>query len=114
MHGALGTQSAGEKLAKGVVFSHGKLNWTLSHWLPAAVPTGPLLEVTISAAMMVKYGIKPYGLSLNAWVKIWAVHLGTPMGDGFSHHTLTSPPVDIHDPLWTGEKIKMMQWNHEM
>lgn len=36
------------------------------------------------------------------------------MGDGFSRHTLTGPPVDIHDPLWIGEKIKMMQWNHKM
>lgn len=58
MHGAVGPESTKEKVAKGVVFRNSKLNWALSHWLPAAVRTGPILEVTAPAAAMAKYGIK--------------------------------------------------------
>lgn len=60
MHGALGPESAKEKVAKGVVFCNSKLNWALSHWLPAAIRTGPLLEATAPTAAMAKYGIKQY------------------------------------------------------
>lgn len=69
MCGALGPESAGQKIAKGVVFCNTKLNWALSHWVPTAVHTSPLLEVTSPAAAMVKYSIKPYGSACMSELK---------------------------------------------